>query len=261
MLAIESIQIAELIHLKKLRADFTAKPIASSSSELFYAISPHKYIHIFNYGVVAFVGHSELEKSHFIKFLKDGYIEDEVASDLTDSFQLVFDESARQPVIANDRVTLNRIDENAIRIITLNVAQSVAFDYYEELTYDILARTKTYLDQLEKFGKVKISKSNLLKFIGRTRIVKNSIVDNLYILDDPLIVWDDVYLEKINKGLKEVFDVYNRFRDLDYKLKIVEENLNLFTDLIQHKESSRLEWIIIILILIEILNLFAEKLF
>jgi len=43
-------------------------------------------------------------------------------------------------------------------------------------------------------------------------------------------------------------------------LEIVKENLDLFKDLLQYRNSIVLEWIIIILILVEVINLFIEKL-
>ena len=118
----------------------------------------------------------------------------------------------------------------------------------------LLQSTKHYTDQLEQNGDLSTSKKSLLKYIGKTINIKNSIVDNLYILDDPNVVWDSSFLDQFNRSLKTNFDTFTRFKDLDYRLKSVEENLKLFTELLQHRESSRLEWIIIILILLEFLN-------
>ena len=106
---------------------------------------------------------------------------------------------------------------------------------------------------MEHHGKLSISKTNLLKYIGRVLNVKNSIVDNLYILDDPNLVWDNEELNLLNRHLKANFDINPRFKDLDYRLQIVENNLTLFTDVLNVRESARLEWIVIILIALEII--------
>ena len=142
----------------------------------------------------------------------------------------------------------------------LNIAQSVALEYYEELTNKLITSSREYILELEINGKISISKINLLKYIGKVLNVKNSIVDNLYILDDPNLVWDDEDLNFLNRQLKANFDINTRFKDLDYRLQIVENNLKLFTDVLNVRESSRLEWIIIILIVIEIIiALFFHK--
>ncbi len=83
--------------------------------------------------------------------------------------------------------------------------------------------------------------------------VKNSIIDNLYILDDPNLVWDNEDLNLLNRRLKLNFEINNRFKDLDYRLQNVEQNLELLINVLNVRESSRLEWMIIILIFIEIL--------
>ena len=60
--------------------------------------------------------------------------------------------------------------------------------------------------------------------------------------------------------MKKTFDLQVRFRNIQEGLEIVKENLDLFKDIMQHSKSLVLEWIIIILILVEVINLFAEKL-
>jgi uncharacterized Rmd1/YagE family protein len=57
----------------------------------------------------------------------------------------------------------------------------------------------------------------------------------------------------LNRHLKANFDINPRFKDLDYRLDIVEDNLKLFTDVLNVRESSRLEWIVIVLIFLEII--------
>jgi len=44
-------------------------------------------------------------------------------------------------------------------------------------------------------------------------------------------------------------------------LSIIRDNLELFRGLLQYRNSSILEWIVILLILVEVLNMIIEKLF
>lgn len=254
---VDSYQIAEFIHLKKFREAFLQEPAHASSWDLFFADEKGRYLHVLGYGVVVFVDYEAVEKSNLIEFIKK-FSEKLIPSefDVSENFKLYIDKNLNRPIFKNDSITLSKIDHDTMRIITLNVAQSAALDYYDTLSLQILNASKLYIDELEHFGKVKISKKNLLKFIGKVKNIKNSIIDNLYILDDPSIVWENETLERIHKQLKEIFDISPRFREVDYRLRIVEDNLVLFTDLLQHRESARLEWIIIILILVEVLNVF-----
>lgn len=250
---IEAIQIAELFNIKKFRAEFRAEAFAGSTSEVFYALTEtNRYLYVFDYGVVVFANYDPVSKSEFIQFIKN-YATKIVDLDLSEEYKINTDENLNKVLVKNDYVTVSQIDSSLLRIVMLNIGQSVALEYYEVLTDELITSSKHYILELEHHGKLSISKINLLKYIGKVLNVKNSIVDNLYILDDPNLVWDNEELNLLNKQLKVNFDINTRFKDLDYRLQIVENNLTLFTDVLNVRESSRLEWIVIILIAIEII--------
>ncbi|MFN8355136.1 MAG: RMD1 family protein [Spirosomataceae bacterium] len=256
---IEAYQVAEVIHLKKFRSEYTNSPLVGNNSELFYREDADKYFYLFNYGVVAFAGYDDLGKSNLLKFIKN-YAEDPIEGDYREDFT-VHVERSKPFSLQYDSLTVETLTDDTVRIIALNIAQSVSLDYYEDLTYQILKSTQQLTEELEKKGRLNSSKTDLLKFIGRTLNIKNSIIDNLYIFDAPDIVWESEFLEKIDESIKKTFDLRMRYRDIDYKLKIVQESLMIFTDLLQNRESTRLEWVIIILILIEVAHVIFQWFF
>jgi uncharacterized Rmd1/YagE family protein len=143
----------------------------------------------------------------------------------------------------------------------LNVSQSVALDYYSEQTNKLLEETNSHTKSLERIGRLDISGKSLKKFIGKTLLLKNRILENLYIFDSPPETWENENLNKIDLGLKRTFDLQERFRQVSEGLQIVTDNLELFKDLLQYRNSTLLEWIIIILILVEVLNLIIDKIY
>jgi len=250
---IEAVQIAELFNIKKFRAEFRAEEFSGSTSEVFYALTEtNRYLYVFDYGVVVFANYDAVAKSEFVKFVKN-YATTLVNIDLSEEYHIITDERLNKILVKNDYVTVPQIDSSLLRIVMLNIVQSVALEHYEVLTYELITSSKHYILELEHHGKLSISKTNLLKYIGKVLNVKNSIVDNLYILDDPNLVWDNEELNLLNRNLKTNFDINPRFKDLDYRLQIVENNLTLFTDVLNVRESARLEWVVIILIALEIL--------
>ncbi|WP_245576739.1 RMD1 family protein [Eisenibacter elegans] len=261
MTSIRAYQVAESIHIKNFRQAFAATIHSGNNSELFYVLEGQRFLYVLNYGVIVMAGYDEVEMSKMRNFVKD-YAENWIDNTaIWDDFAIQWDATVSKAVFQDNYVRLSpQADPLYVRIVMLNIGQSVGLDYYEKLTDEILQSTQGYTKDLERLGRIPLPKKKLLKFIGRTLNVKNSIADNLYILDDPAIVWEDPALDFFNKHLKEAFDTYPRFKDLDYRLKIVEDNLRLFTEILQHRESSRLEWIIIVLILIEVLNLIFKEL-
>ncbi|MDI9859201.1 RMD1 family protein [Flectobacillus roseus] len=256
---IDAYQISEVFNLKKFKQDYTSEPSLYNNSELFYKREDDTYIYLLSYGVVVFAGVGDLEKSEFLKFIKN-YAEGLIEEKFEDDFIVQTDPSI-SVVLKHNSITVSELTDDSIRIIMLNIGQSVALDYYEALTYKIATSTKQMTDELEHHGRLKSSQSELLKFIGKTINIKNSIIDNLYIFDSPEEAWENEHLERIDKGLKKTFDLKMRYQDIEYKLKIVQENLTLFMELVQNRESTRLEWVIIILILIEVFDLIFTKIF
>ena len=139
------------------------------------------------------------------------------------------------------------------------MSQSVLLDYFTALSQDFLNETAKFSRELELRGKLSIPKTKLMKFIGKTLNTQNRIIDSLYFLDAPDTVWENEYLSQINNGLSRTFNLKTRFREIEYTLKIIDNNLRTFAQLVQHRESNKMELIIIFLIFFEILNALFGK--
>src|SRR3970040_994523 len=174
---IEAVQIAESFNIKKFRGDFRAEVDSGSASEGFYAMeAAGRYLYVFDYGVVVFANYDALAKSELLGFLKN-YATTLVDLDLFEEYRIKTDEKLQKVSVKNSFVAVPQIDSAIIRIVMLNIGQSVALEYYEKLTDELITSSKHFILQLEQYRKINISKTNLLKYIGRVLNVKNSIVD------------------------------------------------------------------------------------
>lgn len=256
MRKIVAFQIAESIDIKRLRKEYAGTEQYFTSSEVFYTGENEKYLYVLSYGVVVYSGYDEVKQSEFNNYIKP-YCKNLLNEKLSEAF--IINEHAPADRFEYNEIYLSRFDAVVMRIIMLNVGQSVALDYFSQQTAQLLETTNEYTLELEKHGKLNITNKALLRFIGKTLNVKNRIVDSLYIIDSPDDTWEDEYIQKIDSGLKNTFDLKIRFKDIDYSLQIVTENLELFRDLMQHRRSNLLEIIIIILILVEVVDLIVGK--
>jgi uncharacterized Rmd1/YagE family protein len=159
-----------------------------------------------------------------------------------------------------NRVVVGRLEAKIFRIAMFNIAQSVALDHYHEVTENLLTEIRVFTNDLEIRGKLSINRKNMLKFIGKALNTQNEIADNIYIFDAPELVWDDEYLDRLHIGLMKHFDLRLRFSEIEYTLQIIENNLRVFREITHQRESNTLEWIIILLILVEVFDLFISKL-
>ncbi|RDK89041.1 RMD1 family protein [Marinirhabdus gelatinilytica] len=258
MYNVQSHQIAQQINTRAFRKVFKGNLIFADSDELFYKLSDTKFVYIFQFGIVCYFNIAEKQmkeiEAQLVPFAKGT-----VSEHLSETIDVSVDASTLK--VFFDKVTIPEIDEEMLRLIMLHTSQSVALDRYEEITEELLVSASKHTQSLEQKGKLKISSRKLKKFIGRTLNIKNGIYENLYIFDAPEVAWEDEQLTKLDNDLKQTFDLKNRYRNIQDRISIIKENLELFKDIWNHKESSTLEWIIIILIVIEVIDLFVTKVF
>ncbi|HET9433854.1 MAG TPA: RMD1 family protein [Chitinophagaceae bacterium] len=251
-------QVADSIDIKNVKSSFKSNLRYSDSSELFYETGADRYVYVFRYGVVSFFNYDALAISAFLQFV-NSYCRNFFVESIND--ELIVETGASENKISHNKIEIINADREALRMIMLNVSQSVALDYYTELTDKLLEETNYHTQLLEKKGRLAISGSNLKKFIGKTLLLKNRIAENLYIFDSPPETWEDEQLDKLHNGLIKNFDLQERFRNVSEGLGIVKDNLELFKDILQYRNSTLLEWIIIALIAIEVINFLIDKFF
>ncbi|MDQ3046622.1 MAG: RMD1 family protein, partial [Bacteroidota bacterium] len=195
MVQLIAYQIAENTNIKKFKAEYKGELSSSSTFELFYRYG-NGYIFVVNYGVVVFANVDEIQRNAFISHLKP-YCQNHLDTILHEDFRIDKSENA-QPEFSYHGLMVNEINSDVVRIAMLQLAQSLALDFYEQHAQQLFDETVELTTQLEKFGTLKISKKNLLKFIGKTLNTKNRIIDNLYIFDTPPVVWENELLDKVN---------------------------------------------------------------
>lgn len=256
MATVLSLQIADSIDIKAFRADYRAELIYSDSDELFYKIGPEQYLYVFKYGVTCFLNQDESTVNAFVKYIAP-YCKHPVDFKLTEEF--IIESNVSENKFGHNKVEIMNPSVEALRLIMLNVSQSVALDYYSGQSTLLLAETNRHMDFLEKRGKLDISGSRLRRFIGKTINLKNRISENLYIFDSTDETWENEELYKIDVELKKTFDLQSRYRNIQEELEIIKENLSLLIDLMHQRKSSALEVVVIILILVEVVNLLIEK--
>ena len=256
MYKVISYQIADSIDIKNLKAAFTGELIYGDADELFYRVSEERFVYIFKYGVVSFLNYEPTDCASFLQFIEP-FCKNRFSETLSDEF--IVETGVQERKISHNKIEIESAEPKILRMIMLTVSQSVALDYYSQQTTQLLEDTNHHTQLLEKKGRLAISGKNLKKYIGKTLLLKNRISQNLYIFDSPPETWEDERLDKLHIELKRNFDLTERFRGVSEGLGIVKENLELFRDILQDRNSVFLEWIIIILIAIEVINFFVEK--
>jgi required for meiotic nuclear division protein 1 len=253
-----SYQVADSIDVKRFSSGFSGELVYHDQSELFYKTGMEQYVYVFKYGAVCFLNYGIKEIESFLQLIYP-YCKNLFENSLTDEF--LVQTEAKEVKVGFNQIEIPSANIEVLRLVMMNVSQSVALDYYEEQTSKLLEETNTHTQTLVNKGRLGLSGKYLKVFIGKTLLLRNRIAENIYVFDSPPETWENESLNRIDGELKRTFDLQVRVRTIHEGLNIIKDNLELFRTLMQHRYSSMLEWIVIILILFEVVNLVIEKLF
>ena len=202
----------------------------------------------FSYGVVVLWGFEEQDEQKFLQFLKpfelrsqDPY-EREVMSFSFGDHPRIVEEEIELP----DHALLSRL------AISHGLAQSVRLATFENIIQKTIDTTKNIPEQLAMRGKIPLSKKEIRKKMGELFIERSSVNLHYDILDVPEFFWEHSELEPLYTMIANHLDLETRLEVLNQRLDIVHDLFEMLGNELNHQHSSKLEWIIIWLIVIEV---------
>lgn len=153
--------------------------------------------------------------------------------------------------ITNEEIVLKETSTLSFNIIALAVAQSVGLEKYEKKLDILFAKSRDIIELTHKF--ISIGRGHIMEFAKHLVLTRHDMVGNLLLLDKPNILWDNEEAEHLYNSLAKILELHDRHEVALSKLSQIQEDVVLVIDIINHKRSEFLEWIIIILIFIEII--------
>ncbi len=157
-----------------------------------------------------------------------------------------------------NEVRLRDLTLEKLRIVSLTLAQSVALDHFEAAVSRAMARFQPVVSALSHEGKLLLPHREVLRIVGFAMEVRAAVLDNLTLFDDPPETWESESLAHLDSALYGQFDLEERLGAIKEKLGYLQDAGATFLGLLETRKNHRLEWIIILLILVEIL-LFIGK--
>ena len=91
-------------------------------------------------------------------------------------------------------------------------------------------------------------------------LTQTQTVGRVEVTEKPEITWDDVELDRLYERLSVEYELRERDLALTRKLELISRTVQTYLELRQNRLSLRVEWYIVLLILVEIL-LFLYDLF
>jgi len=155
------------------------------------------------------------------------------------------------PAVRFDRVILPTLDVAAVEIVAEVMAQSVAMDYYADDVAEIEAETDKIALKLRSEGRIPGRVRPTLQFIGLCIATRNDVISTLALFDKPDATWENEQLDRLWVNLRKMLELDDRYRALDAKLRMFQDNLVLLVDLARQRHTFALELAVVVLIAME----------
>ena len=113
--------------------------------------------------------------------------------------------------------------------------------------------TEPFARELARNGRMHGSRQSILKNIGNALLVRHRVSGPVEVEEKPDVLWDKPHLERLYARLEDEYELKERAESLNRKLAVIAESAQVLTDIIDTRRSLRLEVIIVLLILFEVI--------
>lgn len=233
------------------------------NEELLKGIIPQpkgKFVYIFYFGSIVFVNITYHEANDILTYIKriDRSVRNASEGSYVEDFKLIEDENSKFEINYNS-IVVPELQIYNIDIISTVLAKSVALRKIEKDIDKLLDEIEGIIVFLDK-GHLNLSDEKLAITSGKVLRFKYNTISYIMLLDKPDIAWKNEEAEEFFTNLSNLFELNDRYEKVHHKSEVLLDITEVFSGLAHSKRGTRLEWAVIILILIELALSILDKL-
>ena len=163
----------------------------------------------------------------------------------------------KKSIIANDCTIMPAFNMAFMDIICFVIAKSVALERIEERIDVVFDEVEGLIGNLDK-GKLELPDRDMARLASSILSFKFTSIAHIMVLDKPDITWDNPEADRLYTTMAGLFELNQRYLEIKHKSETLLDMTGVFTGLSHARRAARLEWIIIVLIAIEIVLYLLE---
>ncbi|MEH7331630.1 RMD1 family protein [Neobacillus drentensis] len=209
---------------------------------------------IFSFGSIVFINHTtESEMKDLFSYIHSFEPDFEIVHDdrYTDDYSLHIQETENIE-LTDEYVVVPEYEEFYPELISTVLAKSVALEKTEEQLGKIHDKLETMIDRLEK-GRLRIGNKELARTTAKIVRHEYNTLAYIMILDKPDITWSSSSASEFYDKMGDFFELNDRYKILKSKTEILYSIMDGFSTISHSIRGLFVEWIVVILIVIEIL--------
>lgn len=251
---IYSAHIGDALDSERVEAALIEKKGAVRYRDAYYVKFPVGEAWCFDYGVVVCWDLSIDARRQLVLDLEKVVL-NAVKEDFSEqySFRVDTDKAFK---IQHDFIVLDSDDKLTRLALSHAFAQSTKLQVFEDSAQGVIQRNAWVSRDLASTGQIPMTRRELAKLRGTLYATSSDISLHFNLLDTPEFFWDYPELELYYLALAKYLDLKPRIEILNHKLETIHALLDMLASEQHHKHSAFLEWIIIVLIAVDILIYF-----
>ena len=206
---------------------------------------------LFRYGAVVLFDVSAADEATLLDRLQS-FVAGPFAKPDVDEVQIRVDSNAAEGV-DNGIIVLRNHDVERLQVVAENTGKSSVLGSYESRIGDSFDRIEPFALEIEIAGRTRQKARALLEHLGATILIQQQMVGRVQPSEKPDVLWDRPDLELLNLRVADEFEIRDRNVVLERKLDLIARTTQLLLDVLQNRRSLRVEWYVVLLIVLEIL--------
>ncbi|NHW36675.1 RMD1 family protein [Paenibacillus aceris] len=208
---------------------------------------------VFSFGSVVFVNHTHLDEiTVFLKFIQtfEPDIDLQPPDKYMDDYSLHIEEIESME-LTDKYVVVSEFEFFYPELISTVLAKSVALEKIEEHLGEIHDGLEMMIERLEK-GKLRVGNKELARTTAKIVRHEYNTLAYIMILDKPDLTWSNSTASEFYDGMMGFFELNDRYKILKSKTDILYHILEGFSNISHSIRGLFVEWIVVILIVIEV---------
>lgn len=206
---------------------------------------------LFRYGVVVMFNLHDEQRAQLLHDLGDM---------ISEPMPLMENETVSIRVDANQKegvdfesLLVHQVDIPRLQVIADALAKSTVMAYYEQNVASQFEHIETLAARLHLGWRAGFQSRELLKHIGEALVMESKMVGRAEVVEKPEFVWDEPDLDRFYVRLEDEYELHERYEALERKFGLITRTAETQLSMLHARRSLRVEWYIVILIVIDIL--------
>jgi uncharacterized Rmd1/YagE family protein len=154
--------------------------------------------------------------------------------------------------ISEGMLILSAADVPRLQVVADILAKSLFLEDYEQHSAAAFDRIEPFAEQMHSRGRLPGKAKDLLFHIGAILQIQHRMVGRAQVGEKPDVLWEFPELERLWHRLETEYEIAERQLALERKLDLINATAQTLLGLLQDRRSLRVEWYIVLLIVIEI---------